>query len=83
MNKDNMESSSVPATYIPGDIIKYERWEPGDLTPEIFECMKYDEDWGVVWWDDGCGHTDSIGIAYIRLATKEEIKNYKWQRKEI
>lgn len=66
--------------YEVGDIIKYERWSEGDETPKIFECIKYDKDWGVVWYNDN-GRRDSIGIAYIRKATKEEIK--EWQENEI
>lgn len=63
--------------YNVGDIIKYERYTPGDETPEIFECLKYDEDWGVVWHGDGAGYVDSVGVAYVRHANEEEIKQFK------
>jgi len=69
-------SQSMPSnvSYEKGDIIIYERWKKGDQTPEIFECIKYDEDWGVVWYNDN-GRKDTIGTAYIRKATdKEKIK---------
>jgi len=54
-----------------GDIIIYERWSSGDKVPKIFRCIKYDEDWGVVWYNDN-GRKDSIGIAYVRKANIQE-----------
>jgi len=65
------EINKTYTNYKIGDIIKYLRWSVGDETPEIFKCIKYDYEWGVVWYNDN-GRKDSIGISYVRLANNDE-----------
>jgi signal peptidase I len=67
--------SMKPVSYKIGDIIIYHRWREGDETPKVFKCIKYDEDFGVVWYNDN-GRKDTIGISSVRKANF--IERLKW-----
>jgi len=75
MEEHTLSSDTEEKDFRVGHIIKYNRWTEGDEVPKIFKCIKYDEDWGVVWYNDR-GRKDSIGISSVRRANF--IEKFKW-----
>jgi len=63
-----------------GDIIKFKKWSKENKVPKIFKCVKYDKDWGVVWYNIR-GKIDHVGISYVRKTNFWEKIIYKLKRK--
>jgi len=58
-----------------GDLITVKEWTKEWGVPKMLKCLKYDEEWGVVWYNNN-GKRDNIGVAHIRKSNF--IERVKW-----